>query len=123
MLLINGSDSSGGDVVGPASATDNALPKFDGTTGMLLQNTVVTADDSGTVNIPTGQTYNIAGAPHTHTGDVQVNQIIIIGYTYFPPVDGGITSENCIRRYNDAGELVTEVLVGGVWEEIERKAK
>lgn len=43
-----GLDGAGsGDVVGPASATDNALARFDTTTGKLLQNSAVTADDSG----------------------------------------------------------------------------
>ncbi len=39
-----------GDVVGPASATDNAIARFDGTTGKLIQNSAVTiADDGATV--------------------------------------------------------------------------
>ena len=37
-----------GDVVGPSSATDNAVVRFDGTTGKLIQDSVVTiADTSG----------------------------------------------------------------------------
>jgi hypothetical protein len=36
-----------GDVVGPASATDNAVARYDGTTGKLIQNSVVTIDDNG----------------------------------------------------------------------------
>jgi hypothetical protein len=36
-----------GDVVGPASATDNAVARFDTTTGKLLQNSVTTIDDTG----------------------------------------------------------------------------
>ena len=36
-----------GDVVGPASATDNAVARFDGTTGKLIQNSVVTISDTG----------------------------------------------------------------------------
>ena len=36
-----------GDVVGPASATDNAVARFDGTTGKLIQNSVTTIDDTG----------------------------------------------------------------------------
>jgi hypothetical protein len=40
----------GGDVVGPASATDNAIARFDGTTGKIIQNSAVTiADDGATV--------------------------------------------------------------------------
>lgn len=45
-----------GDVVGPASATDNAVARFDGTTGKLIQNSAVTiADTSGDI---TGGKYN-----------------------------------------------------------------
>ena len=36
-----------GDVVGPASSTDNAVARFDSTTGKLLQNSVVTIGDTG----------------------------------------------------------------------------
>lgn len=40
-------DTGVGDVVGPASATDNAIARFDGTTGNLIQNSVVTISDAG----------------------------------------------------------------------------
>jgi hypothetical protein len=36
-----------GDVDGPASSTDNAVARFDGTTGKLIQNSVVTIGDTG----------------------------------------------------------------------------
>ena len=39
-----------GDVVGPASSTDNAIARFDSTTGRLLQNSVVTVGDTGAVS-------------------------------------------------------------------------
>lgn len=61
-----------GDVIGPGSATDNAVVRFDGTTGKLIQNSAVTiADTSGNI---TGGTYNGntigAGATSgTNTGD------------------------------------------------------
>ena len=46
--LLKGSGGAGtGDVVGPASAVDNALARFDGTTGKLIQNSVVTVSDGG----------------------------------------------------------------------------
>lgn len=38
-----------GDVVGPASATDNAVARFDTTTGKLLQNSVVLIGDTGNI--------------------------------------------------------------------------
>jgi hypothetical protein len=48
--ITNTSPSLGGDVVGPASSTDNAVARFDSTTGKLLQNSVVTVGDSGAVS-------------------------------------------------------------------------
>lgn len=41
-----------GDVVGPASATDNAIARFDTTTGKLIQNSTVTIDDAGNIISP-----------------------------------------------------------------------
>lgn len=41
--------AASGDVVGPASATDNAIARFDATTGKLLQNCVVTIGDTGNI--------------------------------------------------------------------------
>ena len=41
-----------GDVVGPASAADNAIVRFDGTTGKVVQNSGVTITDAGEVRLP-----------------------------------------------------------------------
>lgn len=41
------SDAASGDVVGPASSTDNALARFDGVTGKLIQNSVGVLSDLG----------------------------------------------------------------------------
>ena len=46
-VITNSSPSLGGDVVGPASATDNAVARFDTTTGKLIQNSVTLIDDTG----------------------------------------------------------------------------
>lgn len=40
-----------GDVTGPASATDNAIARFDGTGGKTLQNSGPTIDDSGNLSL------------------------------------------------------------------------
>jgi hypothetical protein len=45
-----------GDVVGPASSTDNALARFDTTTGKLLQNSVGILSDAGVLTGLTGLT-------------------------------------------------------------------
>ena len=46
-----------GDVVGPASATDNALARFDATTGKLIQNSVGILSDAGALTGITDFTY------------------------------------------------------------------
>jgi hypothetical protein len=48
-VITNSLPSLGGDVVGPSSATDNAVARYDSTTGKLLQNSVVTVGDTGAV--------------------------------------------------------------------------
>ena len=60
MMGIITSLSEAGDVVGPASSTNNAIARWDGTTGKLLQNSVVTIADDGTFAFPDGirQTFN-----------------------------------------------------------------
>lgn len=56
VTLLASASGSSGDVVGPASSTDNAIVRFDGTTGKLVQNSAVTVADT-TGNI-TGGAYN-----------------------------------------------------------------
>jgi hypothetical protein len=41
-----------GDVSGPVSATDNAVTRFDGTTGKIVQNSLVTVADDGAIVAP-----------------------------------------------------------------------
>ena len=78
--LGGGSGGGGsGDVVGPASSTDNFLPRFDGTTGRLLQGSLLAVDDSGNLGLgtaPTGPgTYNtvtVGGVSSAKHGQVIV---------------------------------------------------
>lgn len=60
-ITINATSS--GDVAGPASSTHNALARFDGTTGKLIQNSNVTLSDTGAFSFPDGvrQTFNPNG--------------------------------------------------------------
>jgi len=46
---LSWSTAASGDVYGPASSTDNAVARFDSTTGKLLQNSVVLIGDTGDV--------------------------------------------------------------------------
>jgi len=44
--------AAGGDVSGPASATDNAIARFNLTTGKIIQNSLVTIADDGAITAP-----------------------------------------------------------------------
>jgi hypothetical protein len=78
-VITNSSPSLGGDVVGPASATDNAVARYDATTGKLLQNSLVIVDDTGSVtgvNALTAQSLTVnnnatLGFSNTDTLDVR----------------------------------------------------
>lgn len=59
---VSGGGGGGtGDVVGPASSTDNAIARWDGVTGKLLQNSVNIIDDNG--NTTLNQVASTSGTP------------------------------------------------------------
>jgi hypothetical protein len=66
-------------VVGPASSTDNAIARYDGTTGKLIQNSAATVDDTGNFTAGTynGNTIGVGSTSGTNTGD----QTSIVGIT------------------------------------------
>lgn len=45
-----GGGGGSGDVIGPGSSTDNALVRFDGTSGTVIQNSIATLTDTGTLD-------------------------------------------------------------------------
>jgi hypothetical protein len=49
VITIAATGSGVGDVVGPSSATDNAIVRFDTTTGKLIQNSLATIGDAGQI--------------------------------------------------------------------------
>lgn len=49
-ILVSMTGGGSGDVVGPASSTDNAVARFDGTTGQLIQNSTVLIGDTGAIS-------------------------------------------------------------------------
>ncbi len=56
VTLLASASGASGDVVGPVSATDNALVRFDTTTGKLVQNSVGVLSDAGVLTGLTGLT-------------------------------------------------------------------
>ena len=95
---IVGSTGSTGDANGPASSTDNAIVRFDSTTGKVLQNSLVTIDDSGSVNIPSGQSYKKNGAALT-TADIADSS----GYRYLTETEKTWVGKTYICREAPSG--------------------
>lgn len=103
-LALVSASSGGGDVVGPGSSTDNAVARFDGTTGKLLQNSVVIISDlgavtgvtdltaSGTVRANTSFVLEETGVG-TDTITLQAPSSIAASYTLTLPVDDGTSGQ------------------------------
>ncbi len=72
-----------GDVVGPGSATDNAIARFDGTTGKLIQNSTVTIDDTGNItdsNSAAGATLSMTLSNTSNTASSNaLHQVTVAG--------------------------------------------
>jgi hypothetical protein len=89
--VTNSSPSSGGDVVGPASATDNAIARYDSTTGKLIQNSAVTVDDAGGINVgATG--YLVVPSYIYHDTDTNT-------YIGFPTTDAFAVTTNGTEKF------------------------
>jgi hypothetical protein len=73
-ISITGGGGGSGDVVGPSSATDNAIARFNLTTGKLIQNSGATIDDSGNITAN-----NLSG---TNTGDQDLSGKSDVGHTH-----------------------------------------
>jgi hypothetical protein len=94
---------STGNVVGPASSTDNAVSRYDSTTGKIIQDSVVTvADTTGAISIaghlaitdpsasPAGKVLQDDGAWHTLAGGGNVT-------------GPGSSTDNAIARFDGTG--------------------
>lgn len=62
--VLSWTTNGAGDVVGPASSTDNAVVRFDSTTGKLLQNSTLGLDDAGPLYPFTDDTVALGDATH-----------------------------------------------------------
>jgi hypothetical protein len=67
LVFWSGTDFVIGSVAGPASSTDNAVVRYDGTTGKVVQNSGVTIDDSN--NVGGLANLNFSGTGNRITGD------------------------------------------------------
>lgn len=98
---------------GPASATDNTLPRYDGITGDLLQTSGVTIDDTDNVTgiaALTATTVNVGNADTTlaraAAGRLSVEAVALVR-------GPGSSNDNRVARFDGAtGDLVQESAVG-----------
>jgi hypothetical protein len=95
--VLSWSSAASGDVYGPASATDNAVARYDGTTGKIIQNSAVTIADDGATVIAANSTTDGLRITQTGTGNallvedsanpdatpfvIDASGDVIIGYT------------------------------------------
>lgn len=89
------SSAASGDVVGPASATDNALARFNLTTGKLIQNSGVIVDDTnnvtGVATLKATTTIGVGAATPSASG---------AGIT-FPATQSASTDANTLDDYEE----------------------
>ena len=100
----------GGDVVGAASSTDNAIARFDGTTGKLVQNSTLTIADNGALQANTsgaGAIFRISSTLPI-VGDGQADQFgLAVGSA------GGNYGTALLLNQNDTTKSVAIVLRKG----------
>lgn len=97
--IVNSSTGATGDVVGPSSSTDNAVVRFDGTTGKLIQNSGVLLDDNNSISgvnalsIVSLTIGSITGVLSASSGVVSAGTIPFSSVTGTVPVNQGGTGQ------------------------------
>lgn len=96
-----------GDVVGPGAATDNAVARFDSTTGKLVQNSGVIVDDSN----------NVSGVVALTATGVVTGTSIVAGsannFVWGSRSFMGSSADGLINLFNAAGTSFTRLNFGG----------
>jgi hypothetical protein len=92
-----------------SSSTDNAIVRWDGVTGDLPQDSLVTISDTGTVNIPSGQNYNINGVNLKDVSETLTNKTLTAPVLNTEITGTGITTTgeaNKLLKVNSSGATV-----------------
>jgi hypothetical protein len=102
---------SGGDVVGPASSTDNAFARFDSTTGKLLQNSTATLDDVGLASVDGVQ---FSTTPTSTVGQAKAvwdatDSCLSIGLN--ASVNALVGTDSHVQVYNESASTMTVMQV------------
>lgn len=108
-----GAGTGSGDVVGPASATDNAIARYDGTTGKLIQNSAVTiADTTGSISF-NGSAARILGNFNgaTHSDRVLFRTFNVNNETAVGAIPNGTSTTAGFRAYNNSGATNSSIAI------------
>lgn len=90
-----------GDVVGPASATDNALARFDGTSGKAIQNSGATLSDTGVLTVTELSTDTVS--EKTAAAGVTVDGVLL--------KDSAVNTDTINEKTSAAGVTIDGVLL------------
>lgn len=96
--VLSWSTAASGDVYGPASATDNAIARFDGTTGKIIQNSVVTIADT---------TGNMAGVGTISSGAITSSSLTSGRVLYAGTL--GLIQDSANMTFNGTTLSVTDI--------------
>lgn len=111
--VLSWSTPAVGDVAGPVSSTDNAIARFDSTTGKLLQNSAATVDDTGNISDQLGNVRDIpkSGSAKTTSytlvaGDA--GQFIEIGTSGSVTIpDATLSAGDAVTLFNNTSGNIT----------------
>jgi hypothetical protein len=106
----SGGGGGSGDTTGAASSTDNAVVRFDGTSGKLLQNSGLIVDDSNNITSP--GTINGTTIPTSKTLVVTTDKLSVHASTSSSELAGVISDETGTGAlvFANTPTLVTPVL-------------
>lgn len=114
----------------PASSTDNAIARFDGTTGKLLQNSLLQVTDLGQLRSPAGGAYvssavmlsNTSGI--VTTGSLPFNEPLYISgggdynMVYGDPLSGAMQSANGLRYGANYNGIILNINDGDAFTDL-----
>lgn len=119
VTLLASAAGASGDVVGPASSTDNAIARFDLTTGKLIQNSGVTIDDSNNLTLPGQADLRLADSDSSNWVAFQAPATVASNVTWtLPNADGSngqalVTNGTGTLSWATGASLATPLAVVG----------
>jgi hypothetical protein len=102
-----------GDVVGPASATDEAIARYDGTTGKLIQGSVVTINNAGAFqNIQSLNGSTLPASPGTLITTSDIANMVEVGDP-LTDLSSGAAPAGQVPQSDGAGNITWATPAGG----------